>query len=120
MAFQERLAPDAIRTKVRAACAAKKYFLTRTATEFMVHEGLDAVTVMNAIINHIDEDFKIHIKTFPNPTGPRNENHAYHANLEIDEDFFVYLEIKILNEDDPPIIRLNLHEHNNGALTLSR
>ncbi len=87
----ERLAGPNVVQQIKDACLDDDVFLSRITQTNIVLWGLSRVVLIQALIRHIDEGCKIHIKVYP--TGGQ----GYHGSLLLDSEDSdtVYFEVKL-------------------------
>lgn len=115
----ERLAGPNVVQRIKNACLDDDVHLCGITQKNIVHWGLSREVLIEALIRHIDEGCKIHIKIYP------NGRHGYHGSLLLDpEDWDTfYFEVKLQNnrvQVDLSTAWLQVKEHSIGYPPLSR
>lgn len=115
----ERLAGSNVVQQIKRACLDDDIHLSGVTQRNIILWGLSRTVLVEALIRHIDEGCKIHIKVYP--TG----NQGYHGSLLIDpeDSDTVYFEAKLQsNRVQVNLCRawIQVKEHSTGYPPLSR
>jgi hypothetical protein len=115
----ERLASPAVVQQIKQACLDDHVRLSTITQRNIVLWGLPRAVVIEAMIRHIDEGCRIHIKVYP--TGGQ----AYHGSLLLDPEDAetVYFEVKLQDnrvQVNLSRIWLQVKEHSTGYPPLPR
>ncbi len=115
----ERLADPNVVQQIRNACLDDDVHLSGVTQRNIVLWGLSRIALVDALIRHIDESCKIHIKVYP--TGGQ----GCHGSLLLDPEGSdtVYFEVKL--QDNRVQVNLSrawlqVKEHSTGYPPLSR
>jgi len=115
----ERVAGLYVVQQIKHACLDDDVHLSGVTQRNIVLWGLSRGVLIEALIRHIDESYKIHIKVYP--TGGQ----AYHGSLLLDpeDSDTVYFEVKL--QDNRVQVNLSrawlqVKEHSTGYAPLSR
>lgn len=115
----ERLAGSAVVQQIKQACLDDDVDLSGITQRNLVLWGLSRSVLVEALIRHVDEGCKIHVKVYP--TGGQ----GYHGSVMLDpeDSDSVYFEFKL--RDNRVHVRLNrpwlqIKEHSTGYPPLSR
>jgi hypothetical protein len=105
--------------KIKNACLDDDVHLSGITQKNIVLWGLSRAVLIDAIIRHIDECCKIHIKVYP--TGGQ----GYQGSLLLDpeDSDTVYFEVKLQDNRVQVNLRrawLQVHQHNTGYPPLER
>jgi hypothetical protein len=115
----ERLAGPNVVQQIKHACLDDDVHLSGVTQRNIVLWGLSRVVLIDALIRHIDEGCKIHIKVYPTC------GQGYHGSLLLDpeDSDTVYFEVKL--QDNRVQVNLSrtwlqVKEHSTGYPPLSR
>ncbi len=122
MSAPERLAGANVVQQIRNACTSRDVHLSGSTLRLLAAQGIPHAAVLNALVQHINEGCKIHVKFYPTPGVA-----GYHGNLYLDPDdpdTSFYFEVKMRGQNVALTITrsmwLQLHEHNTGGPLLPR
>ena len=115
----ERLAGPTVVQQIKHACLDDDVHLSGITQRNIVVWGLSRVVLIDALIRHIGEGCKIHIKVYP--TGGQ----GYHGSLLLDpeDSDTVYFEVKLQDnrvQVNLSRVWLQIHPHNTGHPPLPR
>ena len=115
----ERLAGPNVVQQIRNACLDDDVYLGGPTQRNVALWGLSRAVLVDALIRHIDEACKLHIKVYP--TGGQ----GYHGSLLLDpeDSGTVYFEVKLQDnrvQVNLSRVWLRVHEHDTGYPPLPR
>jgi len=115
----ERLAGPIVVRQIKDACLDDDIYLSPISQRNIVHWGLSRIVLIEALLRHIDEGCKIHIKSYE--TGGQ----GFHGSLLLDpeDSETVYFEVKL--QDNRVHVNLSkawlqVKEHSTGYPPLPR
>ena len=115
----ERLAGPNVAQQIKCACLDDDVYLSAITQQSIVRWGVPRATLIEALIRHIDEGCKIHVKVYD--TGGQ----GYHGSLLLDpeDSNTVYFEVKLQNSRVEISLKrawLQVKEHSTGYPPLPR
>lgn len=118
MSGPERLAAPALVQQIKQACLDDDVYLSRKTDDFLGWYDIPRQVVIEALIRHIDEDRKLHVKIIPGQQACQGS-----LLLDPEDAETVYFEARIQNgcvELRRSSVWMQVHEHNTGYPPLSR
>ena len=114
----ERLAGPNLVQQIKQACLDDDVHLSRKTDDFLARRDIPRDVVIEAVIRHIDEGRKLHVKIIP-------RQQACHGSLllETADTETVYFEAKIQKESVQvsfSAVWMQVHEHSTGYSPLPR
>lgn len=114
----ERLAGPDLVQKIKQACLDDGVYLSRRTDEFLGRRDIPRGVVIAAVLRHIDESRKLHVKIIPG-------QQACHGSLLLhsEDSETVYFMAKIQKECGRgrfSAVSMQVHEHNTGYPSLPR
>lgn len=109
----ERLAGPNLVQQIKQACLDDDVYISPKTDDFLGRRDIPRAVVIGAVIRHIDEGRKLHVKAIPG-------QQACHGSLLLDPDDpeTVYFEAKIQMRGCP--VWIQVHAHDTGYSSLPR